>query len=125
MASTLSKQHSASFNSIIALAAIALAGQVAADPQLSTTPTGNSPKNQAIAQCIDAIQGYHATEARLFLNNKASYAEVEGERVLNVNGWVWKSGERVKVSHQCTTRSSRQVAINVIFAEEGRQFAKR
>ena len=102
---------------IIAGAGITFAANVAfADTTLASKPLNNSPKNVAIAQCVDAIQNYHDSSAKLFLNNKASYREVNGTRVLSVNGWVWRDGERVRVSHQCSaTQVGENIALNVVY----------
>ena len=105
------------FTNIIAGAGLSIAANAAfADITVASETREGSPKHVAIAQCVDAIQHYHDSSAKLFLNNKASYREVNDSRVLSVNGWVWRDGERVKVSHQCTaTEVDEQIALNVVY----------
>ena len=107
-----------------ALSLSAVAGSALADTTVASASSGYSPKSASIAQCVEAIQQHHDTDARLFLNNKANYREVEGARILSVQGWVWRNGERVGVTHQCTTQAKTQLALNVVYAEET-QIARR
>jgi len=90
------------------------AGAAQADIQIADQNPGASLKDASIAACVSAIQEYHTEDAKLFLSNKAMYREENGERILSVNGWVWKNGERVRVSHQCAS-GSKQLALNVQF----------
>ncbi len=106
------------------VAASFLAANAAADISVSSSHKPSSPKNETIAACVDAIQSYHPTAARLFLNNKANYREVDGRRFLSVQGWVWKNGDRVRVSHECTNTTMNDLAINVVFADEVQVAAK-
>lgn len=108
------------------IAASVLATNALADVQVTSNhkPTIASAKNETVSSCVEAIQSYHAKSARLFLNNKANYREVDGRRFLRVQGWVWKNGERVRVSHECTNTSIDDLALNVVFADEV-QVAKR
>ena len=105
---------------IITIAATAslFASQAFAGTELSSSHKPASAKNETVAACVDAIQAYHSKEARLFLNNKATYREVNGNRYLSVQGWVWKNGDRVKVSHECTNTSMDDLALNVVFTDE-------
>ena len=95
-----------------------MAAAAQADVVLSYEAKPASPKNVAIAACVEAIQGYHSRDAKLFLNNKASYRNVDGRRSLSVTGWVWRNGERVRVSHECSNVDMGEVALSVVFAGE-------
>ena len=89
------------------------------DPIISYRALDASPKNSTIARCIKAVKDYHAREARLHLKHRARYFEQDGEQVLNLEGWVWKDGSRVKVSHQCVQLlDASRLALNVAFEDE-------
>ncbi|MEM7000075.1 MAG: hypothetical protein AAF529_04770 [Pseudomonadota bacterium] len=89
-----------------------------ADVEVSNSSRSHSPKNAAVAGCVDAVKGYHARDARLFLNNKAGYREVDGTRFITVKGWVWRNGERVKVTHECSNFANGGLAMHVQFDDE-------
>lgn len=105
-------------NTIAGLGFALAASFTHADTFVGSESAGGSQKNKVIASCVDAIQRYHDKDARLFLNNKASYREVNGQRVLNVQGWAWKDGDRVRVNHQCSTQAHGELALNVVFADD-------
>ena len=98
-------------------------GALAAD-QTSTEAHGDLALNVAMPVCVNAIRQHHPKRARLFLNNKTYFSVSNGRRYLNVTGWVWKGGERIRVTHQCSDAGRNQVGLRVIY-EGNEQLAKR
>ncbi|MFK7914179.1 MAG: hypothetical protein AB8B93_09715 [Pseudomonadales bacterium] len=74
----------------------------------------NSPKYQAIGQCVRAVQQYWSSDAKLMLNTRATVREEDGARSLLVDGWVWQQGQRVEKRHHCRIDpATQQVALRI------------
>ncbi len=87
--------------------------------QLSTNHLSkpNSPKYQAVGQCVRAIQKHWDSNAKLVLDKRATLRETDGQQLLLVDGWVWQQGQRVQKTHQCATQNtSKQVALTIVDA---------
>ncbi len=113
---------SKSSTAIISATLLVLAATTShADPTVSYRVADASPQNTVVARCVDAVKRYHDRGARLHLKHRARYFEQHGERVLNLDGWVWKDGSRVKVSHQCVQPvGGTRLALNVAFDSDTR-----
>ena len=78
-----------------------------------------SPRNSAVADCVDTVRKYHTREARLFLSNKGSVRAMEDGFAVSVRGWVWRDGERTRVMHECVIRrDSDKIALNINYDSE-------
>ena len=100
--------------------AVAATSAFAQEPILVTSghqPKVESQRNLAVRDCVETIQRYQHKDAKLMLLNKG-YVRVEnGWRSFSVDGWVWRNGDRVKVSHECVAHNGTdRLALNVSFA---------
>ncbi|NKB96989.1 MAG: hypothetical protein GKR90_00605 [Pseudomonadales bacterium] len=76
----------------IAITSFALCANVAYADIRSGTGTANAtPKNNAIADCVSAIQKHPDNDARPFLKNRGKYRLENNEHILNVEGWVCRT----------------------------------
>ena len=109
---------------IVATGISVLSFSALADTTLFTSQKSvtNSPQLKGMAECVGAIRGYHDSEAKLFINNKASSRDVGDSRVFTVKGWVWRDGERVQVTHHCAAADGNKVALRIQYTGE-EQFA--
>lgn len=75
-----------------------------AQAEIVTAKTNQSfvkaKQSKVISSCIDAIEKHHRKEARLFLNRAGQFRS-GADRAFEIQGWVWKDGERVQVTHDC------------------------
>ncbi len=98
------------------------AGSALADVELfsSHMPAKSGAHTQFAAECIDAVREHWPSQAGLVLKRRAQLGKAaDGTRLLNVNGHVWRDGERVAVSHQCANQSgSPQLALHVQVEQE-------
>ena len=108
----------------VGAAIFALAGSVSATTDVAAASGNNTVQGRSIGECIGAIQDHHPKAARLFLDHRARADVVNGEKVYSISGWVWRDGERVRVSHQCRQYGADSLALNVIYAD-GVELAKK
>ena len=79
-----------------------------------------SAKTKGMSKCMSAARSYHDRDARLFLNNKGTVQTVEGKKVYRVKGWVYRDGERIGVTHECSPAARNKVAMRVRYdVDEG------
>ncbi len=79
----------------------------------------DSPKSKVISSCVKAIRSYHPKTARLFLDQRGTFSTQNGMPVFGINGYVWKNGERVQVTHKCVVpEAGPGLALNVLYSGE-------
>ena len=105
---------------------VTLASLSQADPRIVTphVATHASGKNEAVAECVRQIEQYWPQAAKLMLRHRAQVAKRGDERVLRISGWVWRSGERALVQHECGVAQGAVVALKV-YAPDGDLIAQR
>ena len=105
-------------NTIASASLIALSGTALAGTTVSSGHKAISANKSGIAQCVSAVRKYHDSSAKLMLSHRGSVRQLESDKVYTVNGYVWKDGDRVAVSHQCRPVSARRVALQIEYAGE-------
>ncbi len=85
----------------------------------SYKPVVMTQRNQMVAQCVRAMQSRWPKAARLMLDTRGRLRQEANGRVFSAGGYVWRSGERVRVEHDCVSYDGREdVALAVNIADE-------